>query len=79
MRVHTQITAGIVGCCVLAAASTLAVAQMGAAAKPAVGTPVAPAKVYGKLLSQMEEEFVSAAEAMLEDNYHFAPSTSMGE
>ncbi len=69
----------IVGCCLLSAASTLALAQAAAPAKPAVGTPMQPAQVYGKLLSGMEQEFVSAAEAMPEDKFNFAPPTSLGE
>ncbi|MGP8173751.1 MAG: DinB family protein [Terracidiphilus sp.] len=69
----------IVGCCLLSAASSLALAQAAAPAKPAVGTPMQPAQVYGKLLSGMEQEFVSAAEAMPEDKFNFAPPTSLGE
>jgi hypothetical protein len=71
--------AGVVLSCLLAGVSTLALAQNAAAPKPPVGTPVDPAKVYGKLLTQMEQEFVSAAEAMPEDKYDFAPPTSAGE
>jgi uncharacterized damage-inducible protein DinB len=67
------------GCCLLAAASTLAAAQAAAPAKPAVGTAAPPAQVYGKLLSQLEEEFVSAAEAMPADKYDFAPPVALGE
>ena len=33
-----------------------------------------PSQVYGKLLNGMEKEFVSAAEAMPEDKYSFAPT-----
>jgi hypothetical protein len=62
-------------CCLLAATSAFAVAQGAAPAKPAVGTAVPPAQIYGKLLSQMEREFVGAAEAMPEDKYNFAPSS----
>jgi uncharacterized damage-inducible protein DinB len=68
----------ILACCVLAAASTLAFTQAAppaAPAKPAVGTPIPPAQIYGKLLSGMEQEFVSAAEAMPEEKYNFAPAT----
>jgi uncharacterized damage-inducible protein DinB len=49
------------------------------AAKPAIGASIPPAEVYGKLLTQMESEFVSAAEAMPEDKYNFAPPVSAGE
>ena len=51
----------ILGCSLLFAQSTLVLAQMAAPAKPAVGTAVSPAQTYGKLLSGMESEFVSAA------------------
>jgi hypothetical protein len=61
-------------CSLVFAASMFAQAQAPAAPKPAVGTPVAPAEVYGKLLDTMEKEFVSAADAMPEDKYSFAPT-----
>jgi hypothetical protein len=79
MNRFTQITARVLACCLMAAAPTLALAQMAAAAKPAVGASIPPAEVYGKLLTQMEGEFVSAAEAMPEDKYNFAPPVSAGE
>ncbi len=69
----------ILGCSLLFAPSTLALAQAAAPAKPAVGAAVSPAQVYGKLLSGMESEFVSAAEAMPEDKYNFAPPATLGE
>jgi uncharacterized damage-inducible protein DinB len=71
--------ARILGCCLLAAASALAFPQAAAPPKPAVGTKTPPAQVYGKLLSGMEKEFVSAAEAMPEDKYDFAPPATSGE
>jgi hypothetical protein len=58
----------------MACASTFVLAQDAAPAKPAVGTKMEPKAVYGKLLSMMEEEFVSAAEAMPEDKFNFAPT-----
>jgi uncharacterized damage-inducible protein DinB len=61
----------------LTISSTLVFAQATPAAtpaKPAVGTPMPPAQVYNKLLSIMEQQFVSAAEAMPEDKYNFAPT-----
>jgi DinB superfamily len=64
-------------CSLLAAASTFAFAQ--APAKPAVGTPVPPAQIYGHLLSQFEKGFVGAAEAMPEDKFDFAPPATAGE
>jgi uncharacterized damage-inducible protein DinB len=73
-----RIAGRMLACCLLAAASTLAFAQAAAPAapaKPAIGTPVPPAQVYGKLLSLMEGEFVGAADAMPENKYNFAPTT----
>jgi uncharacterized damage-inducible protein DinB len=78
-RIGGQISGGIFGCCLLAATSTFALAQAAAPAKPAVGSLISPSATYGKLLSGMEQEFVSAAEAMPEDKYDFAPPTSAGE
>ncbi|MGD0737918.1 MAG: DinB family protein [Terracidiphilus sp.] len=78
-RIGGPISGCILGCCLLAAASTLAQAQGAAPAKPAVGTLMSPSVTYGKLLSGMEEEFVSAAEAMPEDKYNFAPPATAGE
>jgi uncharacterized damage-inducible protein DinB len=69
----------LLGFCLLAVASTLGAAQAAAPAKPAVGTLMSPSATYGKLLSGMEQEFVSAAEAMPEDKYNFAPPATMGE
>lgn len=66
-------------CCLLAATSTFALAQATPPAKPAVGTPIPPAQIYGHLVSQLESEFVGAAEAMPEDKYDFAPPTTIGE
>jgi len=73
MRTLTQTGGQILACCLLAATSTFAFAQA-APAKPAIGAAMPPAQVYGKLLTQMESEFVSAAEAMPEDKYNFSPS-----
>jgi uncharacterized damage-inducible protein DinB len=79
MRTHSRFAGSILGCCLLAAASTVAFPQAGAPAKPAVGTQMTPAETYGKLLSGIEQEFVSAAEAMPEDKYNFAPPETAGE
>jgi hypothetical protein len=54
--------------------STLACSQTPASAKPAVGTPIPPAQIYDKLLTTVEGEFVSAAEAMPDDKFDFAPA-----
>jgi len=59
-------------CCMLAG-STLAVAQAGME-KPAVGTKVPPAQVFGQLMSRWESEIVGAAEAMPEDKYNYVPT-----
>jgi len=69
----------IIGCCLLFTTSSLVLAQAAAPAKPAVGTPIPPAQVYGKVLSIMEQQFVSAAEAMPEDKFNFAPPATLGE
>jgi uncharacterized damage-inducible protein DinB len=80
-----RIAGCILGCCLLSTTSSLVLAQAAAPAKPAapamlaVGTPIPPAQVYGKVLSIMEQEFVSAAEAMPEDKFNFAPPASLGE
>lgn len=78
MRISTTIASRLLACCLLTAASTMTFAQA-APAKPAVGTAMPPAQVYNKLMSGMEGEFVSAAEAMPEDKYDFAPPASAGE
>jgi uncharacterized damage-inducible protein DinB len=43
--------------------------------KPAPGTKMSPSATYDKLLTMVESEFVSAAEAMPEDKYNYAPTT----
>jgi uncharacterized damage-inducible protein DinB len=63
----------------MAAATSIALAQTPAPAKPAVGTVMSPAQTYGSVLSIMEKQFVSAAEAMPEDKYNFAPAPTLGE
>jgi uncharacterized damage-inducible protein DinB len=75
MNRFTQIHCRALGCCLIAAASTIAFSQAAAPAKPTVGTVMAPAAEYGKLLTNLENEFVSAAEAMPEDKFDFAPTT----
>ena len=74
MQRIVRVAGGAVACCLLAAAS-FAHAQDSKPAKPAVGTPQAPSQIYGKLLSNMEKEFVDLADAMPEDKYDFAPAT----
>ncbi|WP_263356896.1 DinB family protein [Acidicapsa ligni] len=63
----------LIGCCLLAATSTFAIAQA-APAKPAVGTVISPAQMYDRQLSGMEKEIVGAAEAMPADKFNFAPT-----
>jgi uncharacterized damage-inducible protein DinB len=41
---------------------------------PAEGGPVAPSQAFGKQLSDVEKEFVDAAEAMPEEKYGFVPT-----
>jgi uncharacterized damage-inducible protein DinB len=82
-----RIAGCILGCCLLTATPLMVLAQAAAPAHakpaapamPAVGTPIPPSQTYGKLLSGMEQEFVSAAEAMPEEKYNFAPPVSLGE
>ena len=80
-----RIAGCILSCCLLSTTASLVFAQATAPAKPAapampaVGTPIPPAQTYGKLLSIMEQQFVSAAEAMPEDKFNFAPPASLGE
>ncbi len=74
-----RIAGCILGCCLLFATPSLVHAQAAVPAKPAVGTPIPPAQIYGKLLSLMEQQFVSASEAMPEDKFNFAPPASLGE
>jgi uncharacterized damage-inducible protein DinB len=69
----------ILACCLLSTTSSFVLAQAAAPAKPAVGKPIPPTQVYGKVLSLMEQQFVSAAEAMPEDKFNFAPPASLGE
>ncbi len=79
MHIRTQIAGQILACCLLAATSTFGSAQASAPAKPAVGTVMAPSAEYGKLLTLLEKEFVSAAEAMPEDKYDFSPPAGAGD
>jgi len=74
-------------CTLLTAFSAFALSQAAAPAKPAMKpSPTAkpgvvhitPADGYGKLLSLVEGEFLSAAEAMPEDKFNFAPPAGSG-
>ena len=77
MRISSRIFAtSLAGCCILAAASQLTLAQ--APARPAPGTHIAPSKSLDTLLTGMEKEFVDAAEAMPADKFNFAPSVPGG-
>jgi hypothetical protein len=69
----------IIACCLIAAASTFAHAQAAAPAKPAPGTPVPPSQALGEVLGVLEKEFVSAAQAMPDDKFSFAPTPAVGE
>jgi len=79
VQIRNQLRRATLTCCLFAAASTLAPAQNKMPAKPPAGTQLAPAQVYGPLLSHLEDWFVSLADAMPEDKYNFAPATTMGE
>jgi hypothetical protein len=60
-----------------AAAPASPAAKPAATAKPAV-VHIPPAEDYGKMLGVIEGEFVSAAEAMPEDKFDFAPPAGSG-
>ena len=81
------IAAHLFACTLLAASSSFAISQMAAPAKPAAPAEAAtkpavvhipPAEDYGRLLGVIEGEFVSAAEAMPEDKFNFAPPAGSG-
>ena len=81
MQIPSHTVSRLLLCCMVAAAPAFALAQDSAAkpAKPAVGTAVAPSETYGKLLTNMEKEFVDAAEAMPEDKFDFSPPAASGD
>jgi len=79
MHASRRFAIHVLGCCLLAAFASSAFSQAAAPAKPAVGTAIPPAEVYGRLLSSLETNFVSAAEAMPDDKYDFAPPATLGE
>ena len=81
------IAARFFACTLLAASTAFALSQAAAPAKPAAKPSttakpavvhIAPAEDYGKLLNLIEGEFVSAAEAMPEDKFNFAPPPGSG-
>jgi len=74
MSIPMKLAGRILMCCAMAAAPTLAIAQAAAPAKPPVGTKMDPPQVYGRILGIVEKEFVSAAEAMPDDKFDFAPT-----
>jgi hypothetical protein len=75
----SRYAARIFACGLFAAVSTVLFSQAAAPAKPAIGTPIPPAEVFGKWLTAQETNFVGAAEAMPEDKYDFAPPATLGE
>jgi uncharacterized damage-inducible protein DinB len=81
------IAARLLACTLLAACPALTFSQAAAPAKPAAkpaatakSAPVhiPPAEAYAKMLGVIEGEFVSAAEAMPEDKFNFAPPAGSG-
>jgi len=69
----------LVLCGLLLTGTPAALAQGGMAGTPTPApTSIPPADSLNALLSVMESEVVSAAEAMPADKYDFAPPTSMG-
>jgi hypothetical protein len=74
MTHSTRLLRNTLACCLVLASTLACQSQAPTAAKPAVGTTVPPAQIYGKLLTNIETEFVSAADAMPDDKYDFAPT-----
>ena len=66
-------------CCAMLALSFSAIAQDQKPKMATPGTPIAPADSMNALLSLMEREVVSAADAMPADKYDFAPPVASGE
>jgi DinB family protein len=74
-------TATVLGLTVACFAFCMAASAQQAAKPKTAAKPAAPPTISSELntqLSIVEHEFVSAAEAMPEDKYNFAPSDSMG-
>ncbi len=75
MHMSMRTLHGVLSVCLLASVPGLASAQAAEKpAKPAVGSMQQPSQVYGKLLTNMEKEFVDLADAMPEDKYSFVPT-----
>lgn len=75
MHMKMRTLSGVLAVCLPAMfASVAATQELAKPAKPAVGSMQQPSQIYGKLLSGMEKEFVSLADAMPEDKYNFAPT-----
>lgn len=68
---NLKVAASALALCTLLAGPARTYAQ---ADKPAPGTKMTPSATYDKLLTNIEKEFVDAAEAMPEDKFNFAPS-----
>ena len=79
MHIPAHFAGRILLCCAVVAAPAFALAQAAAPAKPAVGAQMTPSATYGKLLGNIEKEFVDAAEAMPEDKFNFAPPATAGD
>ena len=79
LRSVYRLAAPFLSGCLLTATALAQAPTAAAPAKPAAGTVMPPAHVYGKLLTLLESEFVGAAEAMPEDKYNFAPTAAIGE
>jgi uncharacterized damage-inducible protein DinB len=75
-----QYVYGLLAAALLALTPAVAAhAQMGAAApKIAPGTIIEPSKSFDDMLSGLEKEFTSAAEAMPAEKYGFAPPSTNG-
>jgi hypothetical protein len=77
MQKTVRVASRLLALCLFASMPLLAHSQDAAKkpAKPAIGSQQKPSDIYGKLLTNMEKEFVDLADAMPEDKYSFVPTT----
>lgn len=75
MQIVVRVASRALALCLFASVSVFTFSQDAAKpAKPAIGSQQQPSAIYGKLLANMEKEFVDAADAMPEDKYSFVPT-----
>ncbi|WP_446744067.1 DinB family protein [Silvibacterium acidisoli] len=63
-------------CCAALMMQPIAHAQMGAGKMAEAGKPIPPAEAFTAVLTTMESQIVSAADAMPADKYDFVPTAS---